>query len=138
MYLALNMVFIFGMPLETMKGELAVGALAASRLFGGEVAGVFGALMALAIVSTVNAMITIGPRVYYAMAKDGLALKALTRVHPRHATPTLAIWSQAIWAAGLVIVLKKFDDLTNYVVFASLLFYALTVLAVYRLRRSSG
>jgi hypothetical protein len=43
MYLALNMVFIFGTPLETMKGELAVGALAASRLFGPQVAGVFGA-----------------------------------------------------------------------------------------------
>ena len=91
MYLALNVVFIFGTPLETMKGEVAVGALAASRLFGPQAAGVFGALMAMAIVSTVNAMITIGPRVYYAMAKDGAFLKVAARLSPRSRVPIAAV-----------------------------------------------
>ena len=100
MYLALNVVFIFGTPLETMKGEVAVGALAASRLFGPQVAGVFGALMALAIVSTVNAMITIGPRVYYAMAKDGGLPQCRRRVEsnvPRAASPRWFFRARARW-----------------------------------------
>ncbi len=72
------MVFIYAAPLEDMKGEVAVGSLAASRLFGPRVAGIFSALMALSLMSTVNAMVTIGPRVYYAMAKNG-AFLALRR-----------------------------------------------------------
>ena len=70
---------------------MAVGALAASRLFGPQVAGLFGALMALAIVSTVNAMITIGPRVYYAMAKDGAFLSVAARLSPRSRVPIAAV-----------------------------------------------
>ena len=70
LYLGLNLVFIYATPLEQMKGVIAIGSLAASNLFGPSVAGVFAALMALSIVSTVNAEVTIGPRVYYAMAKN--------------------------------------------------------------------
>ena len=66
-----------------LKGKLAVGALAASRLFGPEVAGVFSALMALSLMATVNAMVTIGPRVYYAMAKNGAFLASAAEVHPQ-------------------------------------------------------
>ena len=61
LYVGLNLVFIYAVPMETLKGETAVGALAASRLFGPQVAGIFAALMALSLMSTVNAMVTIGP-----------------------------------------------------------------------------
>jgi len=64
------MVFIYATRLETMKGVIAIGSLSASNLFGTRIAGTFSALMALSIVSTVNAMVTIGPRVYYAMANE--------------------------------------------------------------------
>ena len=74
LYLGLNLVFIYAAPLQDLKGKLAVGAFAASRLFGPEVARVFSALMALSLMATVNAMVTIGPRVYYAMAKNGAFL----------------------------------------------------------------
>ena len=70
MFIGLNLVFIYAAPLEEMKGVVAIGALAASRLFGPEIAGIFSALMALSLMSTVNAMVTIGPRIYYAMAKN--------------------------------------------------------------------
>jgi len=70
LYLGLNLIFIYSTPLEKMKGVIAIGSLSASNLFGSHVAGLFSALMALAIISTVNAMVTIGPRVYYAMAKN--------------------------------------------------------------------
>src|SRR5437867_7118436 len=64
LYLGLNLIFIYSTPLESMKGVIAIGSLSASNLFGPNVAGVFSALMALCIVSTVNAEVTVGPRVY--------------------------------------------------------------------------
>ena len=81
LYLGLNLLFIYSTPLESMKGVMAVGALSASNLFGPGVAGIFSALMALAIVSTVSAMTTVGPRVYYAMAKNRAFFKAAADVH---------------------------------------------------------
>src|SRR3954447_23036854 len=68
-YLALTMVFIYATPLEQMKGVIAIGTLSASNLFGPGVAGLFAALMAASILATISAEVTIGPRVYYAMAK---------------------------------------------------------------------
>ena len=67
------------------------------------------------------------PRCFYAMARDGMAFPALMRVHAVYGTPTVAIWAQALWSVALVIVLKTFRDITEYVVFASLIFYGLAV-----------
>src|SRR6266566_3565304 len=94
LYLGLNMIFIYATPLEQLKGVIAVGTVSASNLFGPGVAGVFSALMAVSIVSTVNAMVTIGPRVYYAMAKNRAFFSAASRIDPRWHTPVNAIISQ--------------------------------------------
>ncbi len=83
LYLILNVVFIYATPLETMKGETAVGALAASHLFGPNIAGMFAALMALSLMASVNAQIVTGPRVYYAMAQNSAFLKSAAKVHPK-------------------------------------------------------
>jgi APA family basic amino acid/polyamine antiporter len=136
MYLALNVVFIFAAPLETMKGQVAVGALAASRLFGPEVAGVFGALMALAIVSTVNAMITIGPRVYYAMAKDGAFITAAARLTPRSRVPIAAVIVQG--ACATLMTFSSFPQLVIYIGFSLTFFTVLAVSSLFVLRRRPG
>jgi APA family basic amino acid/polyamine antiporter len=136
MYLALNVVFIFGTPLETMKGEVAVGALAASRLFGPQVAGVFGALMALAIVSTVNAMITIGPRVYYAMAKDGAFLNVAARLSPRSRVPIAAVICQG--ACAMLMTFSSFPQLVTYIGFSLTFFTVLAVSSLFVFRRRPG
>ena len=94
LYLGLNMVFIYATPLEQMKGEIAIGTLSASNLFGPGVAGIFSALMALSIVSTVSAEVTVGPRVYYAMAKNRAFFSAAAKVDPRWHTPVNAIIAQ--------------------------------------------
>lgn len=136
MYLALNIVFIFGTPLETMKGVVAVGALAASALFGPQVAGVFGALMALAIVSTVNAMITIGPRVYYAMAKDGAFLPAAARVSRRTRVPIAAVVCQG--ACAMLMTFTSFPQLVTYIGFSLTFFTVLAVSSLFVFRRRPG
>lgn len=136
MYVLLNVVFIYAVPLEAMKGQIAIGSLAASNLFGANIAGVFSALMAICIVSTVNAEITIGPRVYYAMAKNRAFFKAAERVHPRWHTPIVAILAQGLCAMAMTVT--PFPQLVIYIGMSLTLFTVLSVasLFVYRRKRA--
>ena len=134
LYLGLNMVLIYASPLERMKGEIAVGSLAASNLFGPNVAGLFSALMALSIMATVSAEVTIGPRVYYAMAKNRAFFRAAAAVHPKWHTPVFAIISQGLFA--MLMTLTPFPDLIIYIGFSLTLFSVLSVGSVFIYRRS--
>jgi APA family basic amino acid/polyamine antiporter len=133
LYLGLNMVFIYATRLETMKGVIAIGSLSASNLFGTRIAGTFSALMALSIVSTVNAMVTIGPRVYYAMAKNKAFFRAAASVDPRWHTPVNAILSQGLCA--MLMTLTPFPQLVSYIGFSLTLFTVLSVASLFVFRR---
>jgi APA family basic amino acid/polyamine antiporter len=133
MYVGLNLIFIYSTPLESMKGVLAIGSLAASNLFGREIAGAYSALMALAIMSTVNAMVTIGPRVYYAMAKNGAFFRAAARVEPRWHTPIIAIVAQGLCA--MLMTLTPFPELVVYIGFSLTFFTVMSVASVFIFRR---
>ncbi len=113
LYLALNVVFLYAVPLEEMKGVIAIGSLTAKALFGPQGAAVFSALMALALVSSVSAMVTIGPRVYYAMAKNGAFFSIAAQVHERYRTPVVAILAQGVCAALMTIT--PFPQLLFYI-----------------------
>jgi basic amino acid/polyamine antiporter, APA family len=134
LYLGLNLVFIYSTPLEKMKGVLAIGSLSAANLFGPGIAGVFSALMAAAIMSTVSAMVTIGPRVYYAMAKNRAFFPAAAEVHPRWRTPVPAILSQGLCA--MVMTLTPFPDLMIYIGMSLTFFTVLAVASVFLFRKS--
>jgi APA family basic amino acid/polyamine antiporter len=136
LYVALNLVFIYAAPLEDLKGELAVGALAASRLFGPQIAGAFSALMALSLMTTVNAMVTIGPRVYYAMAKNGAFLASAARVHPKWRTPVVAILAQCICA--MLMTLTPFPELFFYIGFTLNIFAVMSVASLMIFRKRAG
>lgn len=113
LYVLLNMVFLYAAPLEEMKGVIAIGSLAASKLFGPGIAGAFSALMAISLVSSVSAMVTIGPRVYYAMAKNGAFFAAAAKVHERYRTPVAAIIAQGICAS--IMTVTPFPQLLFYI-----------------------
>ncbi len=132
-FLALNVVFIYSTPIEKMKGVVAVGSLSASSLFGPGVAGAFSALMALAIVATVNAEVTIGPRVYFAMAKNRAFFRAAAKVHPRFHTPVFAILSQGLCA--MLMTLTPFRELVLYIGMSLTLFTVLAVASIFVFRR---
>ncbi|MDX1984358.1 MAG: amino acid permease [Bryobacteraceae bacterium] len=136
LYIGLNAVFIYGVPLEQMKGVLAIGALSASHLFGKEIAGLFGALMALSLVSTVNAMVTIGPRVYYAMAKNRAFLASAAKVHPKWHTPVNAILAQGV--ASLLMTFTSFVSLIQFIGFTLSLFAGLSVASLFVFRKRPG
>ncbi len=141
-YLLVNAVYLRVLPLAEMKALGAGEAVEVPRrtvaaIFGAGASGGLSALIALSVLGAANPNLLSSPRAFYAMAQDGLCPHRLTRVHPRWGTPTWAIGTQAACALAQVVVLKTFDDLTAYVVFVSLVFYALTVAAVWRLRRSA-
>jgi basic amino acid/polyamine antiporter, APA family len=105
--------------------EVALGAGAAT-------------IMAVAILFSTfgcnNGLILSGPRVYYAMARDGLFFDRAGRLHDMYRTPVFGLIAQAIWASVLCIS-GTYGQLLDYVIFAALVFYFLTTLALFRLRR---
>jgi APA family basic amino acid/polyamine antiporter len=135
-YILLNVIFIYAIPLEKMKGEIAIGSLAASNLFGPAVSGVFAALFAISLTSTVNAMVTIGPRVYYAMAKNGAFLALAAEVHPKWRTPVAAILLQGVVA--ILMTLTPFPDLIIFVGFLLNFFATATVASLFIFRKRPG
>jgi len=110
-----------------------VGVAAAEVMFGPT----GGVLMAVAIMLStfgcVNGLVLAGPRVYYAMAADGLFFERAGQLDPRFKTPVFGLGAQAIWAMVLCLS-GTYSNLLDYVIFASLLFYFFTVLALFRLR----
>ncbi|MFN7669994.1 MAG: APC family permease [Planctomycetota bacterium] len=140
-YLLVNFVYLRVVPFAEMQAMPAgtpsthVATLAVTRVFSPTIAGYLTLFIAISIFGAANPNMLSSPRAFYAMGRDGLVPRALERISPRWGTPTVAIWVQA--AAGILIVLflRTFGDVTDFVVFAAFLFYALTVAAVYRLRR---
>ncbi len=119
-----------------MKGVVAVGALASTHLFGPAVAGAFAAAMVLSVLATVNAEVTIGPRVYYAMAKNGAFFAAAGKVHPRWHTPAIAIVCQGL--CSMLMTLSPFVDLLLYIGFLLNFFAVLSVASLFIFRKRAG
>jgi len=133
-YLGLNVAFIYSMPLEAMKGIERIGVAAALALFGGKGGDFFSAVMSMGLLSTVSAMVMVGPRVYYAMAQDGCFFRDAARVDPRWGTPVGAILWQAL-ASTVMILTGTFESMLYYIGFALVMFAALAVAGMVRLRR---
>ena len=139
-YLFVNWTYLSVVPFEEMRAmaldtpSTEVATLTVSRIFSPEVGGYLTLFMAISIFGAANPNMLSSPRAFYAMGKDNLVPEVLTRISPKWKTPVAAIWIQALVGVVLVLTMKKFGDVTNFVVFAAFLFYALTVAAVYRLR----
>ena len=137
LFAALNCLYIYATPLEDMKGVLRIGSLAADNLFGPRTAGFFSAAMAASLLATVNAMCMIGPRVYYAMAKDRAFFASAAKVHPRWKSPWVAVLYQG-GCCCLLILTGTFESLVYYIGFTLWLFSALSVLALFKFRKRPG
>ena len=136
-YVAVNAVYLHLIPLTEMRAldqDIEVPQLALQRIVGPGGATLLLLLIALSVYGAGNPNLLSTPRALYAMAREGLAFPVLTRIHPIHRTPTVAIWFQALWSLVLLIVLETFRDITEFVIFAALIFYGLSVAAVYVLR----
>lgn len=133
-YLLLNALYLFVMPIGELGAvQGSVLDVVAERLLGVGAGNIMGVVSIISLAAGINAWTFAGPRVYYAMAKDGVFLPAAAKVHPRFKTPHVSIIAQAIWASILIFT-GSLDKLTTYVGFAITLFAGVAVAAVFVLR----
>jgi APA family basic amino acid/polyamine antiporter len=133
-YILINVLYLRVIPIQelvTLKGSVL--DVAAERLIGVRAGDVMGIVSIIGLVASVNAMTFAGPRVYFAMARDGVFVPAAARIHPAYKTPWIAIVAQAVWATILILT-GSLDALGNYVAFAITLFAGTAVAAVFVLR----
>ena len=134
-YLFLNLLYIYALPVaEFATVDARVVDAVADRLFGPTVAGPFAAASVVMIAASISAMVMAGPRVYYAMARDGQFPAIVARVDPRFRTPLFAIVAQSVWAS-LLVLSGRFDQLVEYTGFAVVLFAGVAVASLFVLRR---
>jgi basic amino acid/polyamine antiporter, APA family len=134
-YLLLNALYLYVIPageLATIRGSVL--DVIADRLLGGAAGSIMGIVSIVSLAASISAMTFAGPRVYYAMARDGLFFSRAGVVHPRYRTPATAIVAQAIWSSLLVLTATA-DALVNYTGFAIVLFSGVAVAALFVLRR---
>lgn len=133
-YVAMNVVYLYAMPVEALAAtDIRVVDAAAEALFGPRVADLLAVLTIFIVLGSISAMVFAGPRVYYAMARDGYFLAAAAKVHPRTRTPVVAIAAQGIWS-GVLVLTGTFSQLVQYTGFAVVLFAGIAVAALFVLR----
>jgi APA family basic amino acid/polyamine antiporter len=137
LYLACNFVYLSALPLAAIQSapQDRVGTAVIERILGGQAAGVMAAAIMVSTFGCLNGLILAGARVYYAMALDGLFFKAVSRLDPRKGTPTVSLGVQCVWAS-LLTLSGQYNELLDYVIFAVLLFYMLTIVGLFVLRRT--
>jgi APA family basic amino acid/polyamine antiporter len=135
-YLLVNAVYLYAIPVEALRGEANAGEAAARALFGGLGATLVGIFVLISILGTLNASVLVGPRIAYAMALDRLFFPGVDRAHASYRTPVVAIAVQALVAVGILLALETFARALDYTVFAILLATMADVAALYALRRS--
>jgi basic amino acid/polyamine antiporter, APA family len=136
-YVLTSAVFIYLVPIESASTGAVFAAQAGEALFGPAGGRVFAAIVVVAVLGSLAAYLMAAPRVYYAMARDGLFLRSVAAVHPRFGTPVRAIAIQA-GLACLLVGLGTFGEIVAYFVFVTVAFVALTVAGIYRLPRPAA
>jgi APA family basic amino acid/polyamine antiporter len=135
-YVALNAVYFYVLPLDTVINSDRVAADAADAIVGH--GGVFmSALVVFSTFGAISGIILAGPRVYFAMARDGLLFRWVGAVHPTRGTPHRAIWLQGIWASVLVLS-GTYRALFTRVVYTEWIFFGLMAVGLFILRRRPG
>jgi APA family basic amino acid/polyamine antiporter len=134
-YVALNLVYLYALPLDALRAAPDAGAATARALFGPAVGALTGAFVIASILGTLHATILVGPRIAYAMALDDLFVGRAHEVHPQYGTPHRAIVVQAMVAIALLLVLRRFPSVLDYTTFAIVLATMADTAVLYRLRR---
>jgi APA family basic amino acid/polyamine antiporter len=135
-YILTSAVFLYLVPLERVTSGETFAAQAGESLFGPAGGRVFAVIVIVAVLGSLLALLMALPRVYYAMARDGVFFKSVAAVHPRFGTPARAIAIQA-GLASILVALGTFNQIIAYFVFVTVLFVGLTVAGLFRIRRRS-
>ncbi len=134
LYLAINAVYLYALPMTSIASETAVAQAAAVSMFSGSAARWLALMIAVSCFGAMSSCVMSGARVYYAMAEDGVFFPVLAKVSPRWHTPVWSLVLQGIWSAALALS-GRYDQLFTYVMFMMVLSYVITVAAIFVLRR---
>ena len=136
-YLGANAVYLHALGRDGLAASSAVAADTATRLVGPTGATLITVSAMLSILGFVNVVILATPRIFFAMARDGVFLQAAARVHPRYGSPYVSVIIMGVWAIALVLITKgTIGALLSGVVFADWIFFGLGAASVFALRRS--
>ncbi len=133
-YVALNTVYFYVLPLDRVVASTRVAADAATALLGERAGGAIAGLVMFSVFGALCGSMLAAPRVYFAMAQDGLLFRWIDEVHPRFRTPHRAIVLQAIWAS-LLVWTGTYRQLFTRVIFTEWIFFALMAGGIFALRR---
>jgi APA family basic amino acid/polyamine antiporter len=136
-YILTSMVFIYLVPLERVASGETFAAQAGETLFGAAGGRIFAGVVIVAVLGSLTALLMALPRVYYAMARDGVFFSGVAQLHPRTGTPARAIALQAA-LASILVLLGSFNQIVSYFIFITVFFLGLTVAALFVLRRRDG
>lgn len=138
-YALVNFTYLYVLPIDQLvdahvaKNDIA--AVAVVRHFaGGLGATIISIIILVTTFGCTNSSILMPPRVYNAMARDGLFFKSAADIHPVYHTPNKALWMQCVWAC-LLVLSGSFDQLTDMLIFAAFFFYGATAFGVFVMRR---
>jgi len=134
LYVAVNLFFFHAAPSAELSGRVAVGEIAVRHAMGPQAATGLAIVVSVLLLAAISAYIFIGPRVYFAMARDGLFFQFAARIHPRYETPGLAIATQGICTVAMILT-GTFEQLLTYIGFALGIFPWLAVAGVIVLRQ---
>jgi basic amino acid/polyamine antiporter, APA family len=132
-YVAMNVTYVYALPLKEIARHETIAHAAATALFSPGAAVWLSLMIAIACFSAAATCTLSGARVYMAMAQDGVFFKRMADVHPRWRTPAFSLIGQGVWAAVLTLS-GRYDQLYTYVIYGMVLSYTLTVIGLFWLR----
>lgn len=136
LYFLLNMIYLTNLPLDLIKTapEDIVVAQLAQTIFDSKALMIIAIIIAISAFGCANGMILTGSRVYYKMAKDRMFFRSLARIDRKTKVPQNSLWIQCFWVC-LLIMWGNYAQLLDYVIYSSLIFYAITIFGIYRMRK---
>ena len=133
-YILTSFAFVYLVPPDRVTTSETFAAQAGEVLFGRAGSVVFSLVVVVAVLGSLTTVVMSAPRVYFAMARDGLFIRSVASLHPRYGTPAIATALQAV-LASLLVVVGTFGKIVSYFIFVVIIFIALTVIALFKLRR---
>lgn len=137
-YLLINVAYMFLLSPAEMAASPRLAADAIGKIFGDPGARLIALTIFISTFGTAGIYTLTAPRIYYAMANDGVFFKKVAEVHPTFHTPVFAILLQSLWAIVLILFWGTFEDLISYVVFTDWIFFALAAASVFIFRKRSA
>lgn len=134
-YLGANVIYHQVLGIEGVRTSTVVASETATHLIGPTGAALVALMVIVSASGSINGTMMTASRAYYAMAKDRLFFKWLDYVHPEYRTPSRAVVAHCVWAAAILLIRGKYENIVAGMTFAVLIFYTLTTLALFKLRK---